>query len=309
MNAPPEPELLTDGSEPMGALLRELEAVAPTGLPVLLLGPTGSGKELLARDLHRRSGRRGPLVPVNCAALAEGTLESELFGHVRGAFTGAHQGRKGAVACAHGGTLFLDEVADLPPRIQSMLLRVVQEQEIPRVGSDRLLRADVRFVAATNRPLEAMAASGSFREDLLFRLGGAILRVPSLRERRHEFPFLVPLLAVRAGGARPAPALERGLPQALARLSWPGNVRELLHALGRALLRSGGGPLGPAHFPELARTAPGATWTEATRNFQRALLQEALAANGFCVAEAARSLGLARAALYGVARRLGVELR
>jgi two-component system, NtrC family, response regulator HydG len=308
-NAPPEPELLTDGSEPMGALLREIAALASSPLPILILGPTGCGKELVAREVHRRSGRAGPLVPVNCAALAEGLLESELFGHERGAFTGASRSRRGAVAAAHQGTLFLDEVADLPPRIQSMLLRVVQEREVPRVGSDRCLRVDVRFLSATNRPLEAMAAAGAFREDLLFRLRGAALRVPALGERRHEFPFLVPRLLARAaqnlGQKPPVPA--PGLAQALAVRSWPGNVRELLSALAYAILRRGEGPLAPGDVPGEAARAAG-TWKQATRDFQRRLLQDALAASGYRPAEAAQALGLARPALYATARRLGVEV-
>jgi len=310
-NAPPEPELLTDGSEPMGALLRELEAVAPTGLPVLLLGPTGSGKELLARDLHRRSGRRGPLVPVNCAALSEGTLESELFGHVRGAFTGAFRDREGALEAANGGTLFLDEVADLSARLQSALLRVLQEKEVRRLGSDRWRRLDLRFVAATNRPLEAMVGNRSYRADLLFRLQGAVLVAPELARRRHEFPYLVPRLAERLARehGRAAPALEPGLCPALSALPWPGNVRQLLHCLERGLLRCGEGPLARAHFPELVGSlGPPLDWLEATRGFQRKLLMEALERAEFRASEAARCLGLSRPALYASARRLGIDL-
>ncbi|GLH70006.1 hypothetical protein GETHPA_15390 [Geothrix rubra] len=303
--------LLTDGSEPMASVLRELDRVAPTELPVLILGPTGSGKELAARELHQRSGRPGPLVAVNCSAFAEGLLESELFGHVKGAFTGAHQDRRGAIEAARGGTLFLDEVADLSPRLQSLLLRVLQEREIRRVGSDHAIRVEVRFVAATHRPLEELAAGGAFRRDLLFRLEGAVLRLPALAARRHEFPFLVPRLVVRAAESarRPVPALAPGLPQALARRPWPGNVRELLHALERALLRCEDGILKPRHFPELDQPeAQEGTWEEATRAFQRRFLLETLRNSGFQVAEAARTLGLARPALYTAARRLGLDL-
>jgi len=304
-------ELLSDGSEPMATVLRELERAAPTPLPVLVLGPTGSGKELVAQELHRRSGRRGPLVPVNCSAFAETLLESELFGHVKGAFTGADRDRKGAIEAAEGGTLFLDEVADLSPRLQSLFLRVLQEREVRRVGSDRAVRVDVRFVAATHKPLDRLAATGIFRKDLLFRLEGVTLRLPSLAERRHEFSYLVPRLLYRVAAelGRPMPEVAPGLPQALARLPWEGNFRELRHVLERALLRCGEGPLGPEHVPELQRpTAKVATWQEATRAFQRDFLLETLRRCRFQAAEAAEQLGLARPALYATARRLGVDL-
>ncbi len=308
----PDPGLLvTDGSEPMAGLLRELDRVAASDLPVLVLGPTGSGKELAVRELHQRSGRPGPLVAVNCSAFAEGLLESELFGHVKGAFTGAHQDRRGAIEMARGGTLFLDEVADLSPRLQSLLLRVIQEREVRRVGSDHAVRVDVRFAAATHRPLEELAADGTFRRDLLFRLQGAVLRLPPLSARRHEFPHLVPRLLPRAAEAvrRPVPALAPGLAEALARRPWPGHVRELLHALERALLRCEDGILRPRHFPELSQpeTREGG-WEDATRAFQRQLLLETLRSTGFQATEAARLLGLARPALYAAARRLGVDL-
>ncbi|MBK9797576.1 MAG: sigma-54-dependent Fis family transcriptional regulator [Holophagaceae bacterium] len=307
-----EPGLLvTDGSEPMAKVLRELNRVAASDLPVLILGPTGSGKELAAEEVHRRSGRTGPLVPVNCSAFAEGLLESELFGHTKGAFTGADRDRRGSIETARGGTLFLDEVADLSPRLQSLLLRVLQEREIRRVGSDHAVKVDVRFIAATHRSLEDLASAGSFRRDLLFRLQGAVLHLPTLSERRHEFPFLLPRLAVRAAQSakRPTPSLAPGLPQALSRLPWPGNVRELLHALERAILRCEDGLLRPRHFPELdAPALQSRTWEEATRTFQRRLLLDTLSACAFRVADAAETLGLARPALYATAKRLGIDL-
>jgi DNA-binding NtrC family response regulator len=295
----------------MAKVLRELDRVSVSDLPVLILGPTGSGKELAAEEVHRRSGRSGPLVPVNCSAFAEGLLESELFGHTKGAFTGADRDRRGSIETARGGTLFLDEVADLSPRLQSLLLRVLQEREIRRVGSDHSIKVDVRFVAATHRSLEDLAATGSFRRDLLFRLQGAVLHLPALSERRHEFPFLLPRLALRAAQSakRPTPSLAPGLPQALSRLPWPGNVRELLHALERAILRCEDGLLRPRHFPELdAPALQSRTWEEATRTFQRRLLLDTLTACAFRVADAAETLGLARPALYATARRLGIDL-
>ncbi len=303
--------LLTDGSEPMASILRELARVAPSRLTILLLGPSGSGKELAAREAHRLSGRPGPLVPVNGSAFAESLMESELFGHVKGAFTGALRDRRGAIEAAEGGTLFLDEVADLSPRLQCLFLRVLQEREVRRVGAEKGRRVDVRFLAATHRPLEVLAAGGTFRQDLLYRLQGAVLTLPSLGERRHEFPYLVPRLVGQLAleNGVPAPPLQPGLAQALGGLDWPGNVRELLHALERALLRCGPGPLEARHFPELERpSGPPRPWLAATREFQRGLLLETLRRHRFRVAEAARALGLARPALYAVARRLGLEL-
>jgi transcriptional regulator with GAF, ATPase, and Fis domain len=295
----------------MAAVLRDLNRVAPSRLPILVQGPTGCGKELAARELHRLSGRTGPLVAVNCAAFSETLMESEVFGHVKGAFTGALRDRMGAIEAAEGGTLFLDEVADLSPRLQSLFLRVLQEREVRRVGAERTHQVDVRFVAATHRPLEDLAAAGAFRWDLLFRLKGSVLALPGLQARRHEFPFLVPTLVaeVAVDAGRLAPELEPGLPMALAGLAWPGNFRELRHCLERALLRCGAGPLKEEHFPELQQAArrPG-TWVEATRGFQRELLLATLAQNGFQVADAARALGMARPALYAAARRLGVDL-
>ncbi len=310
----PPPEkgtLLADGSEPMATLLGDLDRVAPSLLPVLILGPTGSGKELVAREIHLRSKRKGPFIPINCSDFAENLMESELFGHTKGAFTGADRDRRGAIELAEGGTLFIDEVADLSPKLQSLFLRVLQEKEVRRVGGDRSHKVDVRFVAATHRPLDHMVASGGFRRDLHYRLKGVVLDVPPLRERRHEFPFLVPRLLARVAQETglACPDLAPGLPEALARHPWHGNVRELRHALERALLRRTEGPLKASHFPELTREkTPQRTWEEATQDFQRDLLLATLRGTGFQVSQAAAALGLTRPALYAAAKRLELDL-
>lgn len=304
-------DLLTDGSEPLASVLRELVRVAPSELPVLILGPTGSGKELCAREIHQRSGRQGSLVPVNCSAFAEGVLESELFGHVKGAFTSADRDRRGAIEMADKGTLFLDEVADMSARSQSMFLRVLQEREVRRVGSERAHKVDVRFLAATHKSLDQLIAQGTFRRDLLFRLQGTVLTLPSLRERRHEFPYLLPRLVhqIATQNRRETPAIAPGLAQSLSRLPWPGNFRELRHAIERALLRCEEGLLKAEHFPELQiPVVQERGWTEATHTFQRKLLLDTLQQHRFHAAETARTLGLTRPALYLAAKRLGLDL-
>lgn len=303
--------LLTDGSEPMASILKELARVARSDLPVLVLGPTGSGKELAAREIHARSGRRGPFIPLNCSEYAETLMESELFGHVKGAFTGAHSERKGAIETAEGGTLLLDEVADLSLKLQSLFLRVLQEKEVRRVGSDCIHKVNVRFLAATHRSLEQMVATGQFRRDLHYRLQGAVLTLPSLWERRHEFPFLIPRLiaSVAKEAGLEQPDISPALASTLARRPWLGNFRELRHAITRALLRCEDGPLKVSHFPELDKPRiQQKSWNEATRIFQRELLLDALRRHQFQITDAAWHLGLTRPALYLVSKRLGVDI-
>jgi formate hydrogenlyase transcriptional activator len=220
-------------------LLRQVEIVAPTDATVLLQGETGTGKELIARTLHQRSARQEyPFVAVNCAAIPAALLESELFGHERGAFTGAIAQKIGRFELAHQGTLFLDEIGDIPLDLQPKLLRVLQEQEVERVGSTRTRRVDVRLVAATNREVGQMVREGSFREDLYYRLNVFPLTLPPLRERPEDIPLLVRhFVHTYAQRLRkridtiPADALE-----ALTGSHWPGNVRELQHVIERAVI-------------------------------------------------------------------------
>ncbi|MBI5514542.1 MAG: sigma-54-dependent Fis family transcriptional regulator [Deltaproteobacteria bacterium] len=233
---------------------------AASGAPVLIRGETGVGKEWVARAIHRYSARgTGPFVAVNCSALPEGTLESELFGHARGGFTGALGARKGLFQTAHGGTVFLDEMGELSHRVQAELLRVLQEGEVRPVGSDEALTVDVRVLCATHRDVDAQVSSGRLREDLLFRLRVLDLEVPPLRARREDIPLLARHFLALAPG--PVPPSQRALaPETLAALqrrAWPGNVRELQAVIARAAALSPGAVLLPEDLEEPAEGPPG----------------------------------------------------
>jgi formate hydrogenlyase transcriptional activator len=231
--------------------------VAPTGATVLIGGETGTGKELIARAIHTNSGRRHrPFVKVNCAAIPAELLESELFGHERGSFTGAVAQRIGRFEAAHGGTLFLDEIGEMPLQLQAKLLRAVQEQEFERVGGNRTIQVDVRIVAATNRDLKAMVEENRFRADLYYRLAVFPLTVPRLRERREDIPVLtryfVQKHARRMG--RNIESIPTYALQALTNYDWPGNIRELQNVIERSVVLSNGPELHVA-LPELDRNA------------------------------------------------------
>lgn len=255
--------------------LADLARVATTDSTVLLLGESGTGKELFARSLHAASKRRsGPFVALNCAAIPEGLVENELFGHERGAFTGADRRHSGRFEQASGGTLFLDEVGELPLAVQGKLLRVLEERTFERVGGGKPVRADVRMVAATNRPLDEMVAAGTFRADLYFRLNVFPVALPALRERVSDIPelarHLLATLATRHH--RTAPELTDEGVELLATQSWPGNVRELSNVLERALILHGGGQLGARELLPLLSPLSGAG--EADR-LRRALAEAA----------------------------------
>ena len=224
----------------------KIEAVARTGVPVLILGESGVGKELIARALHHRSAvSAGPLVRVNCAAVPRGLFESEFFGHVRGAFTGAHESRAGRFEAAEGGTLFLDEVSEIPLDLQAKLLRVLQEGEFERVGEARLRRSNARVVAASNRDLRGEVAAGRFREDLYYRLSVFPIEVPSLRDRLDDVERLAHRFLERACRefGRPLVRLSQAQVALLTGYAWPGNVRELKNVIERAVLLCVGGEL------------------------------------------------------------------
>jgi two-component system nitrogen regulation response regulator NtrX len=300
------------------ALIEQIRLAAPSHARVLIEGEHGSGKELVARALHDAGPRHAmPFVAVNCAAIPEDLVESELFGHERGAFTGATQSRRGRFEEAHGGTLFLDEVGDLSARAQTKLLRVLEAGELTRVGGGRAIRVDVRVIAATNRDLRNRPDSEPFRDDLYFRLAVIPITVPPLRERPEDVPLLIEHFAARVAdetGGRPrafAPAaLER-----LAAYAFPGNVRELRNLVERLVIMSPAGVIDAdavrAVLP--AATAPAAgdgaaapRLADAVRAFERARIEQALAACGGNVTQAAARLGLERSHLYKKMRKLGV---
>ena len=298
-------------SAEMVQLRERIAAIADSDTAVLITGESGTGKELVARALHRESRRtHRPVVTVNAAALPAGLVEAELFGHERGAFTGADRRRDGRFLAAHSGTLFLDEIGDLPLGAQAKLLRVLQEGTFEPLGSSKTLRVDVRLISATNRDLEAMVAAGRFREDLLFRLRVFEITVPPLRQRVADLPLLVARLLDRL--ARPGeqrPPLSAAAWDALMRYPFPGNVRELENTLTHALVMARGQPeILPRHLPaevaehaEAIRTpGPAArnSLSAAVEQFERAYIQRALEMTGGEKKKAAQILGISRQCLY-----------
>jgi two-component system response regulator HydG len=292
----------------MAEVVEQAEQVAASDTTVLLQGESGTGKELLARRIHAKSDRRfGPLVPVNCGALAGSLLESELFGHERGAFTGAVARRKGKVELAHDGTLFLDEVGDVPEKMQMDLLRVLETKQLVRVGGNQPVAVDFRLVAATNKVLEDEIAAGRFREDLYYRINVFRIRVPPLRERRADIPILAEAFIGRFNEKmnRRIQGLTDDAVEALCSYSWPGNVRELQNAIERAVVVCRGHRIDAEHFPFAVNQAQQDELSLAAVEEQH--VRKVLAMTGNNVARTARILGIDRVTLYNKLKKYGIR--
>ena len=244
---PPLPEIVGTAVA-MQDVYRMVRLASPRSANVLLIGETGTGKEVIARAVHKLSARKeGPYIRVNCGALHENLLESELFGHVKGAFTGAIENKAGRFEAAHGGSIFLDEINSMSPKLQVKLLRVLQEREFERVGESRTIRVDVRVIAATNSSLEELVERGEFREDLYYRLNVVPIVLPPLRERREDIPMLAKFFLKRYADANklPTPDLTPAVIDTILKHDWPGNVRELENAMERLIVLSDHGELLP----------------------------------------------------------------
>jgi DNA-binding NtrC family response regulator len=299
------------GDSPAMARVRSLIArAAPTDANVLVLGENGTGKELAARLLHERSHRAaGPMLTVDLGAIAAELIDSELFGHVKGAFTDARAARVGRIEAASGGTLFLDEIGNLPLHLQPKLLTALEQRRVTPVGANQPVPVDIRVIAATNMTPAMLRDERHFRQDLLFRLNTLEIELPPLRERREDIAVLIDhfLAHYARRYGRPAPALSDAAREALARYDWPGNVRALRHAVERALILGGEERLETADFalePTSGRIAPEAIVTperEGDLNLERTerrLVEAALRKHGYNISSAAAELGLSRAALY-----------
>jgi DNA-binding NtrC family response regulator len=299
-------------SPSMIGVLEQIERASTFDVTVLLQGESGTGKELVAQAVHRQSPRvNAPFVPLNCAAVQDSLFETEIFGHVRGAFTGADRPRPGIVEEANGGTLFLDEVADLSPRGQTALLRVLQDNEYRRVGESKIRKSDFRLIAATNKRLDEEVEAGRFREDLYFRLKVFEIHIPALRERGEDIlPLARHFLTMKAGQlGLPKPSLEEEAEQALRSYSWPGNVRELENEIVQALMCvESETELRRSHFSATLRGDIKRPLRFASQDFEIRYLREVLDRHGGNRTRAARALGLTRQALYKKLRKYGMEV-
>ena len=308
------PEAFEDmlGASPqMQTVFAFVRKVATTSAPVLILGENGSGKEMVARALHRRSRQHsGPFVPINCNAIPENLLESELFGHEKGSFTGAHAHRRGLVETAEGGTIFLDEIGELPALLQVKLLRFLQEKTFQRVGGRQEIQSDARVIAATNINLQESIASGKFREDLYFRLAVLVVTLPPLRERGDDVGLVAREFLRRYGTQHGKPGLSFA-PDALRALhshAWPGNIRELQNRVQRAVIMAEGKRVtaGDLELADGAGAERPRTLKEARESVEKELVEGALRRHGGKITSAALELGISRPTLYELMEKLGV---
>jgi DNA-binding NtrC family response regulator len=310
------PAGLVGRSGGMLAVYKQIALACASDAPVLVTGETGTGKELVARAIHRHGPRSSrPFVPVNCGALPEGLLESELFGHVRGAFTGAVADKKGLFEEARGGTIFLDEIGEMSPPLQVRLLRTIELGEVRPVGGTRVTSVDARVVAATHRDLERAAREGTFRQDLFYRLHVFSIRIPPLRERREDVPLLAAhFLAGFASRGRGAASLTPAALGALAAYDWPGNVRELENTLERVAVEARGGAIDVADLPPAFRERkasleePLFAGLPSLEEMEKRYLRHVLSAVRGNRSRAAEVLGIDRRTLYRMAERFGIDL-
>ncbi|MEJ2024714.1 MAG: sigma-54 dependent transcriptional regulator, partial [Deltaproteobacteria bacterium] len=306
-------------SPPMVRLFETIAQVAPSEATVLITGESGTGKELIAGAIHYNSERKeGPFVKVNCAALTETLLESELFGHEKGAFTGAHRRKDGQFSLAHRGSLFLDEVSEMPLSMQVKLLRVIQEREFIRVGGEEVIKVDVRIIAATNKDLAGEIAAGRFREDLFYRLNVVTLLIPSLRQRKDDIPLLAQHF-LTSFAAKNRKTIKGFTPRAMARLTahdWPGNVRELMNAVERMVVLSRSDYVDELDLPpSILEHKDPSNQGESTADFpadlpleevEKASILKTLESTGGNKSEAARRLGITRRTLHKKLKKYGV---
>jgi len=295
-------------SPKMQVLLDQVARVAETDATICLLGETGTGKEVIARVIHCNSRRaRGPFIGVNCGAIPESLFESELFGHVKGAFTGAQQAKRGLVQSAQGGTLFLDEIAEMPLTLQVKLLRAIQEREVQEVGAERPCKVDVRFIASTNRDLSAAVRAGAFREDLYYRIHVFPITIPPLRERRDDIPFLAQHF-LQQSARRMQKEIRGFLPEAMQKLTlhhWPGNIRELENAVEKAVVLSSQDMITPDLLPSVTQEPTGQVkpLTEARDEFEQNYLKAILQLTGGNISRAAQIAGRYRADFYKLLKK------
>ncbi len=306
-------------SPPIRQLITTMKQIAPANIPVLITGESGTGKELVAQAIHNNSKRsKRQFAPLNCAGLSESILEDELFGHVRGAFTGAEKDRQGRFEYAHQGTLFLDEVGDMPKAMQAKLLRVLESGEVVRVGANETRHVDVRLISATNRDLTAMVKNGEFREDLYFRVKGVELRLPALRERREDIPLLTKHFVAKYAHQmdKDVPAIAEDLQMTLMGYGWPGNVRQLMNVIQNMVVIAGGDTLEPRHLPaEISGVSPGEAGPYGSitasgmslDQLEKQAIRETLRATAGNREQAAKMLGIGERTLYRKLKEYGLK--